>query len=145
MADLGRNEVKCGMTSSQPLTIVIRIPNVSLSRADLVAALGRQIDRYEETTGLAYAQIDIGDGEDQWVAALDCIRSIQSVITLLISEGSIGTPSLDIAMAFPHSYASKSLAFPAALARATGEAGIDVEISVYCTENESSLVGPLED
>src|SRR5690242_4931050 len=122
------------MTSLQPLTIVIRIPDVSLSRSDLISSLGRQVDRYEETAGRAYAQIDIGGGEDQWAAALDCIRSIRPVIPRVISEGSIGTPSLDVAMAFPQSHLSGSLVVPTALARATGEAGIDVELSVYRTE-----------
>jgi hypothetical protein len=122
------------MTNSQPLTIVIRIPDVALSRSDLNASLGLQIDRYEASSTRAYAQIDIADSGDQWVAALDRIQSIRAVISRLVSEGLIGAPSLDVAMDFPHSSLSKSLTIPADLAAAAGEAGMDVQLSVYKTE-----------
>src|SRR5207244_4051484 len=52
----------------------------------------------------------------------------------LVSGGAIGTPSLDVAMAFPHSSLSKSLTIPAQLAAAAGEAGMEVQLSVYQTE-----------
>ena len=123
------------MINPQPLTIVVRIPDVSISRSDLHAALGKQVDRYEESGGRAYAQIDIGGGGDQWAATADCVRSIQSAISRLLSDGSIGTPCLDIAMALSNSQLSKSLVVPAALARTAGEAGIDIELSVYRTDD----------
>ena len=122
------------MRSSQPLSVVIRIPDVALSRSDLNALLGLQVDRYETSSGLAYAQIDIVDGGDQWATALDRVRSIGDIIPRLVSEGAIGIPSLDVAIGFPHSSASKSVVIPAELARVTGQAGIDVELSVYKTE-----------
>ena len=122
------------MTSSLPLSIVIRIPDVALSRSDLNALLGLQVDRYEASSRRVYAQIDIADGGDQWAAALDHIQSLRTIIPRLISEGSIGTPSLDVAMVFPHSSLSKSLTIPADLAAAAGEAGMDVQLSVYKTE-----------
>jgi len=68
------------MPSSQPLTIVIRIPDVALSRSDLNASLGLQVDRYEASSGRAYAQIDIADHGDKWAAALDLIQSIRAFI-----------------------------------------------------------------
>lgn len=37
-------------------------------------------------------------------------------------------------MAFPHSSLSKSLTIPAQLAAAAGEAGMEVQLSVYQTE-----------
>ena len=90
------------MPSSQPLTIVVRIPDVALSRSDLNASLGLQVDRYEASSGRAYAQIDIADHGDKWAAALDLIQSIRAFfIPRLVSGGAIGTPSLDVAMAFP--------------------------------------------
>ena len=52
----------------------------------------------------------------------------------LVSGGAIGTPSLDVAMAFPHSSLSKSLTIPAQIAAAAGEAGMEVQLSVYQTE-----------
>jgi hypothetical protein len=107
---------------------------VTLSRTDLNALLGLQVDRYEASSRGHYAQIDIADGGDQWAAALDCIQLLRTIIPRLISEGSIGAPSLDVAMVFPHSSQSKSLTIPADLAAAAGEVGMDVEVSVYQTE-----------
>ena len=57
------------MPSSLPLTIVIRIPDVALSRSDLNASLGLQVDRYEASSGRPYAQIDMADHGDKWAAA----------------------------------------------------------------------------
>ena len=122
------------MTTSQPLSIVIRIPDVALSRSDLNALLGLQVDRYEASSRSAYAQIDIADEGDQWANALGCIQSIRAIIRQLVSAGSIGAPSLDVAMVFPHSALSKSLTVPANLAAAAGEAGMGVQLSVYKTE-----------
>ncbi|WP_143198631.1 hypothetical protein [Bradyrhizobium sp. AS23.2] len=107
---------------------------MALSRSDLNALLGLQVDRYEASSRRVHAQIDIADGGDQWAAALDCIQSIRATIQRLVSEGSIGTPSLDVAMVFPHSSLSKFLTVPADLAAAAGEAGMDVQLSVYKTE-----------
>jgi len=64
----------------------------------------------------------------------DLIQSIRAFIPGLVSGGAIGTPSLDVAMAFPHSSLSKSLTIPAQLAAAAGEAGMEVQLSVYQTE-----------
>ena len=122
------------MPRSQPLTIVIRIPDVALSRADLNASLGLEVDRYEASSERAYAQIDIADHGDQWTAALDRIQLIRALLPGLVSGGSIGRPSLDVAMAFPQSSLSKSLTLPAQLIAAVGEAGMDVQLSVYQTE-----------
>ncbi|MFB6460224.1 hypothetical protein [Bradyrhizobium tunisiense] len=107
---------------------------MALSRSDLNALLGLQVDRYEESSQGAYAQIDIADCAGQWAAALDRIQSIRTIIPRLISAGSIRTPSLDVAMVFPHSSLSESLIIPADLAAAAGEAGIDIQLSVYKTD-----------
>lgn len=122
------------MPSSQPLTIVIRIPDVALSRFDLNASLGLQVDRYEASPDRAFAQIDIAEHGDQWATALDLIQSIRACIPGLVSRGAIGMPSLDVAMALPHSSLSKSLTIPAQLAAAAGEVGMNVQLSVYQTE-----------
>ena len=76
------------MVDRQPLSIVIRIPDVTLSRSDLETALGLPLDRYEQPTDHAsgYAQIDIPDGQDQWAAAVDCVRSVRDPIQRLVSE-----------------------------------------------------------
>ena len=80
------------------------------------------------------SQIDIADHGDKWAAALDLIQSIRAFIPGLLSGGAIGTLSLDVAMAFPHSSSSKCLTIPAQLAAAAGEAGMEVQLSVYQTE-----------
>ena len=61
---------------NSPLCIVIRMPNVTLSRFDLEKALGAPIDRYERASdgALGYAQIDIAEEQDEWGAALNCIN-----------------------------------------------------------------------
>ncbi|WP_407119152.1 hypothetical protein [Bradyrhizobium sp. LMG 9283] len=90
-----------------------------------------QVDRYEPSSGLAYAQVDNGDHEDQWAALLDLIRSIGPVIPNLVLKGEIGRPSVDVAMVFPDSLMSKYLAIPADVVAAAGEAGMSIEVSVY--------------
>jgi hypothetical protein len=122
------------MTSQQPLCIVIRIPEVSLSESDLNASLGFEVSRYEPSSGRAYAQIDIPDHQDQWGATLDCIQSIRAAIQGLVSKSLIGAPNLDVAIGFPCTTLSKSLTIPAGLAAAAGEAGMDIDLSVCQTE-----------
>jgi hypothetical protein len=119
------------MKSSQPLTIVVRIPDVALSRSDLDALLNLEVDRYETSSGFAYAQIDNGDHEDQWAAILDLIRTISTGIIDLISRDKIGRPSVDIAMIFPESLAGRSLTIPADVVAAAGQARMGVVVSVY--------------
>jgi hypothetical protein len=96
--------------------------------------LALQVDRYETSAGRTYAQIDIADSGDQWGAALACIQSVRAIILRLVAEGSIGAPSLDVAMVFPYSSLSKTLTVPADLAAAAGGAGMDVQLSVYQTK-----------
>jgi hypothetical protein len=107
---------------------------VSLSEPDLNASLGLEVNRYEPSSGRAFAQIDIPDDQDQWVAALDCIKSTRAAIQELVSKGLIGAPKLDVAIGFPSTTMSKSLTIPASLAAAASEAGIDIDLSIYQTE-----------
>jgi hypothetical protein len=133
---VGNDVTECKkVVNPQPLSIVIRIPDVTLSRADLETALGLPLDRYEQPadSASAYAQIDIPDGGDQWAAALDCVQSVRDPIQRLVSESLIGSPSLDVAAGFPSSALSTSLTVPARLAAAAGETGIDIDISIYRT------------
>ncbi|WP_407154844.1 hypothetical protein [Bradyrhizobium sp. STM 3557] len=119
------------MKRSQPLTVVIRVPDVALSRSDLETLLQLEVDRYEPSSGRAYAQIDNGDHEDQWAALLDLIHSIDTVIPGLVSEGKIGRPSVDVAIIFPDALMSKNLIIPADVVAAAGEAGMSIQVSVY--------------
>ena len=125
------------MVKRQPLSIVIRIPDVILSRSDLEAALGRPLDRYKQTRDNAstFAQINIPDDQDRWAAALDCVQSISARIQRLVSENLIGSSQMDIAVAFPSSAVMRSLEIPARLVAAAGEAGLDINISVYLTSD----------
>jgi hypothetical protein len=125
------------MVNKQPLAIVIRIPDVTLSRSGLETALGLPLDRYEQRSDgtPAYAQIDIPNDQDQWAAALDCVQSIGARLQRLISENLVGSPQMDIAVGFPDSAVMKSLEIPARLAAVTGETGMDIGISIYLTSN----------
>jgi hypothetical protein len=121
------------MANRQPLTMVIRIPDVKISRAELNSSLKLDADRYEDSRHHAgkYAQIDIADSEDQWQAAILCVQSVSKPIRELLSAGLIGTPTLDVALALPDSSLTRSWIIPADLAAAAGGAGIDIEVSVY--------------
>jgi len=100
--------------------------------------LGLPLDRYEQPSDgtPAYAQIDIEKDRDQWAAALDCVQLIGARIQQLASENLIGSSQMDIAVAFPSSAVMKSLEIPARLAAITGEAGMDIGISIYPTSDE---------
>lgn len=95
------------------------------------------MDRYERASdsALGYAQIDIADDHDQWSAALNCVRSAADAVQRLVSGKLIGPPCLDVAMKFPSSSVSSSIAIPARLAAAAGRAGMDIDISAYRTSD----------
>lgn len=122
------------MTCSQPLAIVIRIPNVVATRPELEAALQCQVARYERSGSSHYAQLDVPEASDPWSAAIECIRAIEDRIDGLVSEGVTGRPSLDIALRFPSRALSASASIPAHLAEVAGRAGMDIDISVYRTD-----------
>jgi hypothetical protein len=122
------------MIKSQPLAIVIRVPNVIVTRLELEAALSCQVARYEPSGASSYAQVDIPETSDQWTAAIKRMQTLSASIEKLVSEGAIGRPSLDIAFRFPSHFLSTSGSIPASLAEAAGRAGMDIGISVYRTE-----------
>ncbi|WP_315716859.1 MULTISPECIES: hypothetical protein [unclassified Bradyrhizobium] len=132
--------MKTGVTMAgrRPLCIVIRIPSATLSRDELEAALRGRLSRYESSGDgtSAYAQIDIADEPDAWAAAIGCVQSVRDTLRHLNACGRIGSPVLDIAVAFPSSLAATSLKIPAGLAAAAGQAGIGIEVSIYCTSDE---------
>jgi hypothetical protein len=123
------------MINSQPIAIVVRIPNVTCTRFELEAALGCRVARFEPTVTSSYAQLDIYEASDQWSEAAECIRAVSGIVEKLVSEGLIGRPSLDVALRFPSRFASTSASIPAGLAGAAGRAGMDINISIYLTED----------
>jgi hypothetical protein len=122
------------MIDSQPLAVVIRIPNVIISRLELEATLQCKVARYELSGTSSYAQLDISETSDQWSAATHCIQTVSGRIEKLISKGVVGHPSLDIALRFPSLSLSASASISASLAEAAGRAGMDIDISMYRTE-----------
>jgi hypothetical protein len=125
------------MTNRQPLSIVIRIPAVKLSREELSASLKTDYLRYE-APGLradTYAQIDIEDPEDLWEATRQCIQLIGDPVRKLFTAGLIGTPALNLALSFPDSLMARSWVIPADLAASAGKAGIDIEVTVYSSND----------
>lgn len=125
------------MTNLQPLAIVIRIPNVATTQLDLEVILKCRLARFERSGTSSYAQLDISETSDQWSAATELIQSISEPIERLVSERMVGRPSLDIALRFPGSSLSASASIPASLAAAAGRAGMDIELSMYRTEEAS--------
>lgn len=128
------------MADRQPLSIVIRIPNVRLSQSALATALGTPLHRYDEETASrpAYAQIDIPKAGDQWKAACKVIESISDAYDRLLSNKSVGVARLDIATTLPSSALSTSLTIPSLLAAAVGATGMEIDISIYRTESKGS-------
>jgi hypothetical protein len=123
------------MPRSQPLSIVIRFGDVAISRTELERALGCELSRYEPNSARSthYAQIDVAEATDYWSAALEKIQALPSTIGQLISDGSIGSICLDVAIAFPDKVMSTSSIVPFALAEAVGRLGVDIELSIYRT------------
>jgi hypothetical protein len=126
------------MTVGAPLAIVIRIPGVTVSHAELNSSLKLDVDRFEASKhgGSDYAQIDIDESQNPWEATLGRIRYIRGSLCEMVSVGSIGVPVLDIALGLPGSVISRSWTIPAAVAAAAGEAGMSIEISVYLTSDD---------
>jgi hypothetical protein len=124
------------MPKVHPLSIVIRLADVTITRPDLEAALDSLLDRYEPTRGhsVHYAQIDVVEGTDYWAGALSLIGKLNGKIQPLLANQSIGTLSLDVALPFNDGTMSASAVIPSALAEAAGKLGADIEISIYRTE-----------
>jgi hypothetical protein len=99
----------------------------------LEAVLGLPLDRYEAVPGHApnYAQIDIPEGADYWANAHRLLEPIHHKLEALRSNGSIASMSIDAALPLRNDALSASALIPAAFARLAGQAGIDLEISIY--------------
>lgn len=127
----------------QPMSIVVRIADVSIRRSELETALNLVLDRYEtDRRGVSnYAQIHIEDEVDYWAAAHRMLLQLKDKLQALSSAGSIGALSLDAALPFHDDLMAGSTVIPSALAQLTGEIGIDIEISIYRTENPDAAQG----
>lgn len=127
--DLGSDSI----VRSRPLSIVIRIYDVTISRPQLEAALGLSLDGYELTSGEAthYAQIDIADETDYWSSTLNTIQALGHAVEPLVAAGSIGSPSIDVALALPDDVMWVSSTIPSTVAEAAGRLGMDIDLSIY--------------
>lgn len=127
----------------QPMSIVIRIADVSIPRADLEAALNLAVDRYEiDRRGVTnYAQIYIGEEADYWAAAYRTMLQLTDKLQALSSAGSIGAISLDAALSFHDDLMAGSTVIPFRLAQLAGQTGIDIEISIYRTQSPDAVQG----
>jgi hypothetical protein len=124
----------------QPLSIVIRLTDVSIPQSELEATLGRALDRYEETSEHAknYAQIDIDEEEDYWAAVHRFFQPMKDKLQALSSAGSIGALTIDAALPFRDGVMSASAVIPSALAQLAGQIGIDIQISIYRSSSPDS-------
>jgi hypothetical protein len=127
--------VRKSRMSVQPISIVVRLSDVKIQRAQLEHALGVTLDRYERIPGgpTADAQIDIPEANDYWSSALDCIQMMASGLSQLRADSSIGATCLDAGIAFRDDRMSASSVIPSSLAALAGSLGMDIELSIYRT------------
>jgi len=118
---------------SRPLSIVVRIYDVTISRSQLEAALGLTLDRYELTSGEAthYAQIDVAEETDYWSSTLNTLQALGHSVEPLVAAGAIGAPSIDVALALPEDVMWVSSTVPSTVAEAAGRLGMDIDLSIY--------------
>ncbi len=104
-----------------------------MARADLEAALGATLERYEPagTKALYYAQIDLPIEEDIWGAIVDRIRALGPQISGLRRERLIGSTCIDLAVSFALGQMTLSVVVPSYAAEVVSRYGIDIEFSVY--------------
>lgn len=126
------------MAPFHPSSAVLRLADVAGSKSALEAALGVKLDRYEPARkgSLNYAQMDLNDG---WDAIVDRIQTVGPQISALRRDGVIGAAAIDLPVLFDESLAALSVQVPSHVAEAVGRYAIDIEISIYLTNERGSV------
>jgi hypothetical protein len=90
---------------NSPLSIVIRMPNVTLSRFNLEKALGLPMDRYQRPSDGLWGLLrsTLRKTRTYEVPLSIAFDQIVDAVQRLVSENLIGPPCLDAAMKFPSS------------------------------------------
>ena len=115
-----------------PLSIVIRISRVAISRTSLEAALGRPVERYEAMKdGTFYSQIDVPDSADPWRQAVLLVEKIEVPLKRLAEAGQVGLASLDVAFELEDALYAATFKVPRSVSSVLASAGLDLDVSVY--------------
>lgn len=121
------------MAQYRPLSTVIRISEVVLTKEALEAALQAKLDRYgpDKSGSKNYAQLDIGSGG--WDNVIDYVNTIGPKLCALRKDQLIGVVTIDVAVAFRDNAAAISVNMPSHAAEAISRFGMDIEFSIYST------------
>lgn len=113
------------------ISVVLRFPNVALSRSELEARIGRGLDRFEAGKGHShYGQINIPESTN-WTEITGSIESIGLSISSSIASGEIGRPCADFCNFL--TAASHTFLIPCEVAMVIARSGFDIEVSTYAT------------
>ena len=114
------------------LSIVVRIQKVVTPRAQLEAALGMPVDRYETIKdGTFYSQIDVRDSADPWQEAVPLVESIAAPLRRLTEAELVGFVSLDVAFALKDTRYTITSTVPRAVLAALVGADLGLDVSLY--------------
>jgi hypothetical protein len=126
------------LAKSRPFSVVLRISDVTMTKIALEAALQIQLDRFEpaRSGSLNYAQINLPAEDFGWGVVVDWIKTIGPHISALRCERLIGQTTIDLAVPFQHPSVSMSIEIPSYAAETISCYGIDIEFSVYLTNED---------
>jgi hypothetical protein len=125
--------------SDPPPDAVIRLDNVAIDRQRLFEALGQELDRYEKSRdGSSWlAQISLPSDSEEWSAVASYITDVGPRIKDLIDHKLIGSACIDFAVMVRRDSFTRYFTVPAAVAQKAGLNSIDVEMSVYLTDEDN--------
>lgn len=128
------------MAKSKPSSVVLRISDVTMAKTALEAAVQIKLDRFEPTRlgTLSYAQLNFPAEECGWNTVVDWIKKIGPQISALRHERLIGPATIDLAIPFRPPSVSMSIEMPSYAAETISRYGIDIEFSVYLTNEDGS-------
>lgn len=126
------------LATSQPLSVVLRISGVTMTKTALEAALQIELDRFEpdHSGSLNYAQLNAPAEDCGWSTVVDWIKIIGPQISALRRERRIGPATIDLAYPFDANSASMYIEMPSNAAETISHYGIDIEFSVYLTTED---------
>jgi hypothetical protein len=118
-----------------PMSVVLRFPNVAIAQSAFETALGLKTERFEASRNgpYSYAQVGISDEGDTWATAASVVERIGPAVANLLMKEEIGQPNADIAVEFSEGRVMTSLTIPRAVVATLGRWAFDIEISVYLT------------
>jgi hypothetical protein len=122
-----------------PFAIVLRLGGLSIDQEALENRLDFEVERYEperKSPGSS-AQINLELHDEVWSDTLQVLSQIGPSLLDLKNEGALGGATLDIAYSFPTTLAAIFRSIPHGVAKVAGDHGIDIEVSVYSSSDES--------